>query len=183
MTKKHSQLFFLHINVTLPFIIDNPLLRIMDCHLPYLGTHSAHLKNKLEKFMGKIYPKLRISFVFNPLNALKLFPFKDHVPSHLHSSVDYEFTCSSCKATYYGKTSRHYIVRCREHMGINKKGKTIKGVPSSTRDHVNSTGHSASVEDFCNLHNISNELDLLIHESLLILRDHPTLNQQNSSIP
>ena len=35
------------------------------------------------------------------------------------SSVVYKFSCSSCKATYYGKTSRHFIVRCREHIGVN----------------------------------------------------------------
>ena len=48
---------------------------------------------------------------------------------------------------------------------------------------VSSTGHSASVKDFCIFDNAGTELDLLIHESLLILRDRPTLNQQNSSIP
>ena len=37
-----------------------------------------------------------------------------------------------------------------------KRGKTIKGVSSSIRDQVNSTGHSASVEDFCILDNVSN---------------------------
>ena len=51
-----------------------------------------------------------------------------------------------------------------------------------TRDHSNDTGHSASIDDFCNLYKVGNELDSFIHESLLILRDHPTLNQQNSSL-
>ena len=87
------------------------------------------------------------------------------------------------KATYYGKTSRHFIVRCREHIGVNKNGKSIKGAPSSIRDHIVSMGHSASINDFCIINTASNELDLRIHESLLILRDRPTLNQQNSSIP
>ena len=109
--------------------------------------------------------------------------YKERVSRHLHSSVVYKFTWSSCKATYYGKASRHLIVRCWEHLGINEKGKTIKGVLSSIRDHVHSTGHSASVEDFYILDNVRNELDLLTHESLLIFRDHPTFNQQNSSIP
>ena len=90
---------------------------------------------------------------------------------------------SSSQATYYGKTSCHFITRCREHLGINNKGNNIKGVSSSIRDHINYTGHSASIEDFCILDKLGNELDLLIHESLLILRDRPTLNQQNSSIP
>ena len=39
------------------------------------------------------------------------------------------------------------------------------------------------VNDFCIINTASNELDLLIHESLLILRDRPMLNQENSSIP
>ena len=54
---------------------------------------------------------------------------------------------------------------------------------SSIRDHIVNTDHSASINDFCIINTASNELDLLIHESLLILRDRPTLNQQNSSIP
>ena len=90
-----------------------------------------------------------------------------------------------CKHTNYahGKASRHFIVRCREHLGTNIKGKAFKGSLSSIRDHVSSTGHSASVGEFCILDNAGTELDLLIHEGLLILRDRPTLNQQISSIP
>ena len=90
---------------------------------------------------------------------------------------------SNLSKTYYGKTSRRFIARCREHLAIYKKAKAIKGVSSSIRDHVSSTGHSASVEEFCILDSACTELDLLMHESLLILRDRPTPNQQNSSIP
>ena len=39
------------------------------------------------------------------------------------------------------------------------------------------------IDDFCILDKTNNNLDSLIHESLLILRDRPTLNQQNSPIP
>ena len=78
--------------------------------------------------------------------------------------------------------SRDFIVHCREHLGINKKGKIIKGSLSSIRDHVGSTGHSTSVEDFCTLDNAGAELDLLIHESSLILRDRPTVNQHRSCL-
>ena len=152
--------------------------------LPYLGVHSIHLKKKLNKFLGKIYPHIDLQFIFQSAKRIEnFFPFKDRAPSHVRSSIVYKFTCSSCKATYYGKTSRHFIVRCREHLGVNKKGKNIKGVSSSIRDHIKDTGHNASIDDFCIIDNTSNEFDLLIHESLLILRDRPTLNQQNSSIP
>ena len=66
---------------------------------------------------------------------------------------------------------------------MSKKGISIKSASSSIRDHINETGHAASFDDFCILDKANNNFDLLIHESLLILRDRPTLNQQNSSIP
>ena len=61
---------------------------------------------------------------------------KDRIPANICSSVVYKFKCSSCQATYYGKTSCHFIVRCREHLGINKKGISIKGASLSIRDHL-----------------------------------------------
>ena len=88
-----------------------------------------------------------------------------------------------CHALYYGKTSRNLITRCREHLGINKAGLKIKGSSSAIRDHINQSGHAASVNDFSILDRANNEFDLLIHESLLILRDRPELNSQQSSIP
>ena len=48
---------------------------------------------------------------------------------------------------------------------------------------INKSGHAASVEDFSVLDRANNDFDLLIHESLLILRDRPSLNSQQSSIP
>ena len=65
----------------------------------------------------------------------------------------------------------------------NNKGISIKGASSPIKDHIKETGHAASFDDFCILDKVKNNFDLQIHESLLILRDRPTLNQQNSSIP
>ena len=67
--------------------------------------------------------------------------------------------------------------------GSIKKGNSIKGVSSAIRDHINDTGHSAYLDNLCIIDRINNEPDLLIHESLLILRDSPTLNFKSSSIP
>ena len=71
----------------------------------------------------------------------------------------------------------------QDDTGINMKGISIKGASSSIRDRINETGHAASFDDFCILDKANNNFDLLIHESLLILRDRPTFNQQNPSIP
>ena len=143
--------------------------------LPYLGVNSIHLKKRLTKFLGKIYP------LNTPIGSL--FPFNDHAHSHVCSSFVYKFTCSNCQVTHYGKTSRHFNVGCREHLGINKKGSSVKGASSAIRDHIKDTGHSSSLDNFCIIDRTNNELDLLIHESLLIPRHRPTLNFQRSSIP
>ena len=76
------------------------------------------------------------------------------------------------------------ITRCREHLGINKAGQQkIKVTASAIWDHLNESGHTASLDDFSILDRANNDFDLLIHESLLILRDRPSLNSQQSSIP
>ena len=160
-----------------------PILPIF-LFLPYLGVYCIHLKKRLTNFLGKIYPHPDLKIVFRANKPIGgLFPFTDRVTSHVCSSFVYKFTFSSCQATYYGKTSRHFIVCCREHLGLNKKGGSVKDTSSASRDHIKDTGHSASLDNFCIIDRTNNELDLLLHGSLLILRDRPTFNFQSSSIP
>ena len=45
----------------------------------------------------------------------------------MRSLLCYKFQCSSCNATYYGKTKRHFKVRVSKHMG----GKNIKSSKNS----------------------------------------------------
>ena len=77
-----------------------------------------------------------------------LFRFKDRFSNLMCSNVIYKYTCSGCDATYYGKTKRHLIVRCREHLGINKAGQKIKSNSLSIGDHISKSGHKASFDDF-----------------------------------
>ena len=52
--------------------------------LPYLGVYSIHLKKRLTKFIGKIYPHVDLKIVFWARKPIgHLFPFKDRVPSHV----------------------------------------------------------------------------------------------------
>ena len=68
-------------------------------------------------------------------------------------------------------------------IGINRNGREIvSSSPSSIRDYVKQTGHTASIDDFRVISKSSNSYDLLIHESLLIQRDRPSLISQESSI-
>ena len=61
--------------------------------------------------------------------------------------------------------------------------KKIKSNSSSIGDHISKFGHKASFDDFEIISKTDNHFDLLIHESLLIKRDTPSLNSQTSSIP
>ena len=72
---------------------------------------------------------------------------------------------------------------CQMLSKTNKAGQKIKVSPSAIRDNINQSGHAASLEDFLVLDIANNDFDLLIHESLLILHDRPSLNSQQSSIP
>ena len=79
-----------------------------------------------------------------------------------------KYACSGCHATYYGETKRHLIVRCREHLGINKAGRKIESNSSSLGDQISRSGHEASFDDFEIISKTDNHFDLLIYESLLI---------------
>ena len=82
------------------------------------------------------------------------------------------------------KTSRNLKIRCLEHLRVNKTGRIFDSQSSSSiSEYINSSGHVGSLDDFKIISRNSNPLDLLIYESLLILKDRPTLNSQQSSIP
>ena len=71
--------------------------------------------------------------------GLKNFPDL-HIPiaasPQFNPVTKYPGSAPELVSSSYGKTSRHFIVRCREHLGINKKGISIKGASSSIRDHI-----------------------------------------------
>ena len=69
-------------------------------------------------------------------------------------------------------------------MGITKTGSTASNNNSSVvYNHFSSTGHPFSLDNFDIISRAYNNMDLLKHKSLLVLRDHPILNSQMSSFP
>ena len=110
------------------------------------------------------------------------FPFKDSTPTLLNSSVVYCYKFPGCNAWYYGKTSHNLAICCREHIGVSKTRYKMNTNPSAVYNHLSSTGHPVSPEALSIISSTSNSINLLIHESLLILRDCPNLNSQTSLI-
>ena len=101
------------------------------------------------------------------------------------SGIVYSFKCNSCNAIYYSKTKRHFYVRAVEHMGIsyltNKRLKNVK--QSAISHHVLTCDCNINFNDFTILSKDSNNINLLIKESLLISRDKPILNKTAKSFP
>ena len=67
-----------------------------------------------------------------------------------------------------GQTTRHLHTRVSEHLGMTPlTGKQCENPSqSSIFSHLNSTGHTASIEDFKILSSCPDSHELLIHESL-----------------
>ena len=123
--------------------------------------------------------------LFKSQNKLaKAFRFKDHIPNELTSGVVYKFQCGLCNESYYGECVRHLNVRIGEHIGISlltrKKNKS-KG--SALSDHLLLCSHSPSFENFSVLTKENKKFLLELKESLLIMRNKPSLNKNITSAP
>ena len=152
--------------------------------MPYLGQISLQLRLKFSRLLRRAYPCVDFRVVFWSGKSIEnFFPFKDRIPKNVCSHVVYKYSCSGCQARYIGKPSRHLLIRSRDDLGIGKKGQPIRTSPLAISEHAKQTGHCATLEDFTILEKANNDFDLLIFESLLILRDRPSLNVQNSPIP
>ena len=103
----------------------------------------------------------------------------------MHFLLYCKFQCSSCNATYYGKTKRHFRVRVSEDMGVSTRtGKNIKSTKdSAVRDHMLVCDNIVSFEDFFVLANETNGFRIKLQESVLIHCDRPQLNKTSESTP
>ena len=114
-----------------------------------------------------------------PLEIVNHFHFKDVLPEKLCSGLVYKFKCNSCNTIYYGKTKHHFYVRAVEHMGIshltNKGLQNVK--QSAISDHLLTCNCNINFNDFTMISDDSNNIKLLIKESLLISCDKPILNK------
>ena len=127
--------------------------------------------------------KLQIVFK-NETRLGNNFHFKDQIPKDLTSGVVYKFQCGLCNESYYGECIRHLNVRIGEHIGISPlTRKQVKPKNSSVADHLLLCNHSASYDDFSILTRDNSKFLLELKESLLILRDKPSLNRNITSAP
>ena len=151
------------------------------------GDRILKLVRKFEKTsIRNSLPQCNIKVILKSTKRLSaLFRFKDVIPKELRSHLVYKFSCSSCNATYYGKTERHLNVRSGEHIGLSPlTGNRVACKPSAISDHLLLHEHNnSSFNDFSILCCENNAFKLSLRESILIKRDSPELNRNVSSMP
>ena len=153
--------------------------------LPYLVLLSLQTRTKLRKSPKGILNCWKLQIVFKSQNKLaKAFLFKDRIPKELTSGVIYKFQCGLCNESYYAKCVRHLNVRIREHIGISRlTRKKSKPKGTTVRDHLLLYNHSPSFENFSVPTNDNKTFLFELKESLLIMRDKPSLNRNIRSAP
>ena len=153
------------------------------CVFPFLGRKSLEIKKELQNAIERTLPYYKLKVIFrSPSIIVNHFHFKDVLPKKLCSGIIYSFKCNSCNAIYYGKTKHYFYIRAAEHMGISHlTNKRLKNVKQS--DHLLTCDCNINFDDFTILSKDSNNINLLIKESLLISCDKPILNKTVKSFP
>ena len=108
----------------------NQLIDTPDVHyfkLPYIGSLSHHIKNKLSKLCKEFCKEnFNIKLVFNSFKIKNNFSYKDPIPDDLKSFLVYKFTRASCSSSYIGETCRHFKTRIEEHIKMDSKSHIFK---------------------------------------------------------
>ena len=147
--------------------------------LPFQGHFSYQLRNTLSSLLRKHIPNVNYKFIFVNRNTIgSLFKVKDSVPDFLCSNVVYRFSCPDCQSWYIGSTSRNLKIRISEHRGISYRTNTNITHPSFSkiREHSRKYKHDINEQDFNIVYRAKYTTDLRIAESLMIMKEKPSIN-------
>ena len=170
------------VKVNVPIVEKKRLLLV----LPYLGIISWQTRTKLQQALKGILNCCKLAIVFKCQTRLShSFRYKDLIPKNLISGAVYKFQCGLCNQFYYGKSIRHLDVRCGEHIRVSPlTGKKIKPSNNSAIcDDLLQYKFLPSFDNFSVLAHENKKYLLEIKESLLIMRDKPSLNRNINSAP
>ena len=141
--------------------------------IPYVGSISYNFKNKLKQLF---WEELRVDIlpVFNSFKVSNYFSLKSQTPKILLSNVVYKFTglCDT-NVTYIGKTKRHLIIRCLEHLELDKPEQ------SEIKEHLKKCQicKVCNVDNFEILKKCKNNQESQINEAIFIKSQVPSLNK------
>ena len=142
-------------------------------------------RTKLQQALKGILNCFKLEIVFKCQTRLSnSFRYKDPIPKDLISGVVYKFLCGLCKESYYGESIRHLDIRSEKHIDVSPlTGKKVKPSDNSAIcDHLLHCNILPSFDNFSVLAHESKKYLLEIKESLLIMRDKPSLNRSINSV-
>ena len=154
--------------------------------LPYLGIIVLQTRTKLQFTFKGVLNCCKLEIAFKCQTRLSnFFRYKDSIVKDLISGTVYKFQCSLCNESYYGESIRHLDIRSGEHMGVSPlTGKKVKRSSNSAIcDHLLHCNFLPSFDNFSVLAHENKKYLLEIKESLLIMRDKPSLNRNIISAP
>ena len=145
----------------------------------YFGTISLQTMIKLQKSIKWVLNCCKLQVIFKSQNKLcNNFHLEDLVSKILTSGVVYKLQCELCNQSCYGDTVRHLPVRSGKHIGISlltNKRVQLKKDSAAFHRFLN-CNYSLTFEDFSDLCHKNNKYLLEPKESLLIMRDRPSVN-------
>ena len=108
-----------------------------------------------------------------------------YIPKDLISGVVYKFQCCLCNESCYGESIRHLDIRSGKHRGVPPltRKKVRLSNNSAICDHLLQCNFLPSFDNFSVLAHENKKYLLEIKESLLIMRDKPSLNRNINSAP
>ena len=84
--------------------------------VPYVSRATKRLETELKKLATKMKPTAEIRVISRPPQKVgQYFRSKDEIPIDMKDNVVYKLNCSSCTASYIGKTLRQVSRRLKEH--------------------------------------------------------------------
>ena len=154
--------------------------------LPFLGITSLQTRTKLRKELTGVLNCWKLEVVSKYQTRLSnSFLYKDPIPKDLISGDVYKFQCGLYNESYYGESIRHLDIRSGKHIGLSPlTGKKV--IPSNNSDISDRLLHCNFLPSFNNFRVLAHENKkhlLEIKETLLIMRDKPSLNRNINSAP
>ena len=151
--------------------------------LPYLEIIPLQTRTKLQQALKGVLNCRELEISFKCQTRLSnSFRYKDATPKDLISGVVYKFQCGLCIDVRSGE---HLDIRSGEHIGVSPfTGKKVKPSDNSAIcDHLLHCNFLPFFDNFSIFAHENKRYLLEIKESLLIMRDKPSLNRNINSAP
>ena len=153
--------------------------RVVRIILPFLGSVSLKVKEKLTRSIRSSIPTVNLQVVFKTSSRMSSwFKFKDVLPKSLISGVVYQYKCPRCNSRYIGSTFRYFEKRLEEHLHVSAlTGKPLQGIQIwPPMGHTRKCQLVNTRDDFSIVCREPNRVLVRLKESLVINQLKPSLN-------